>query len=240
MTILKFRLLGLAAVLAGAALLVACQPQARVVTGEEYGLPKPPPYSGPKAKMAVLAFRNKAAGYGWWGGYKMGSGMADMLTTALFRTNRFILLERQDLDRVMDEQDWADSGRFDPATLPPKGKLEGAELLVVGAVTGFKDLASGVGVGAGIPPLLGGVGAAKSWMSMDIKVVDAATGRIVVAGAVEGDSSHFLGGALVLGLPLGVGFGGWEGTPKEKALRACLEQAARLVANQVPKRYYRY
>lgn len=230
----------LAAVLAlGLIGLAGCQTQTRVITGRESGLPLPPAYNGPQAKLAVMAFKNKTTSYGWWGP-QMGSGMADMLQTALFRTNRFILLERQDLGAVIEEQDRGDTGRFNRATLPPKGQLEGAELLVVGAVTGFADKASGVGVGLGVGPVFGILGAAQSWLAMDVKVIDPVTGRIVVAGAVEGYSSHALGGGLVFGFPLGAGLGGWAGTPKEQALRACLEQVARLIARQVPAEYYRY
>ena len=50
---------------------------------------------GPKARVAVNKFTDKSAKGRSTG--EIGDGMAEMLTTALFNTNRYIVLERQTL-----------------------------------------------------------------------------------------------------------------------------------------------
>ena len=104
-------------------------------------------YDGPKARIAVSQFKDKT-GKGWWTG-AIGDGMADMLSTALFHSNRYIVLERQQVSDVLREQDLGAAGRIKKGTEAPIGEIEGAELLITGAVTEFEGAASGVGGGIG-------------------------------------------------------------------------------------------
>jgi len=86
------------------------QPTAMVTSGGGPGIAEAQavPYNGPKARITVSKFVDKSAkGY-----YDIGEGMTDMLTTALFNTNRFIVLERGELGEVLLEQDLAASGRI--------------------------------------------------------------------------------------------------------------------------------
>ena len=69
--------------------------------------------------------------------------MADMLSTALFHSNRYIVLERQQVSDVLREQDLGAAGRIKKGTEAPIGEIEGAELLITGAVTEFEGAASG-------------------------------------------------------------------------------------------------
>src|SRR5262249_31006604 len=76
-------------------------------------------YDGPKARVAVSQFKDKT-GKGWWTG-AIGDGMADMLSTALFHSNRYIVLERQQVSDVLREQDLGASGRVQKGTEAPIG-----------------------------------------------------------------------------------------------------------------------
>ena len=60
-------------------------------------------YKGPKKRIAVLDFEDKSSGQhsGW---HNVGRGMADSLVTALVKTNRFIVIEREQINKVMAEQ----------------------------------------------------------------------------------------------------------------------------------------
>jgi curli biogenesis system outer membrane secretion channel CsgG len=60
-----------------------------------------PPYSGPKARVAIADFDVKAAK----ATFEIGSGLREMLLTALINSNRFSVVERQVLDAVMKEQE---------------------------------------------------------------------------------------------------------------------------------------
>jgi len=142
------------------------------------------PYNGPRARIAVVSFDQKAAkGYG-----RVGDGLADMLATELVNTNRFIVLERQELGAVMAEQDLARSGRVSAATGAPTGQIEGAELLVTGAVTAFEPNYQGGSVGGILLSRRhpGGLGAGlkQAYVAIDMRIIDARTSRIV--GSVAG------------------------------------------------------
>jgi curli biogenesis system outer membrane secretion channel CsgG len=204
---------------------------------------------GAKARIAVSRFTNKT-GKGWWSG-GIGDGMADMLATSLFNTNRFIVLERQAVQDVIQEQNLGASGRVSKETAADIGKIEGAELLVMGAVTEFEPGASGGGggvSGSGIPGwggrILGGIagGFKEAHLAIDLRLVDARTSRIVAATSVEGTATDVNLGGLLGGsgsnVALAGSLGGWSKTPMEKALRICLNKAVEFVVSQTPPQYY--
>jgi curli biogenesis system outer membrane secretion channel CsgG len=203
-------------------------------------------YNGPKARIAVAQFKDKT-GKGWWTG-KIGDGMADQLTTALFNTNRYIVLERQTLQDVMSEQDLGASGRVRSDTAAPIGQIEGAELLVVGAVTEFEGNASGAqgGVGGFGGGVLGGImgGFRKSHMAIDMRIIDTRTSRVLAATSVEGEASDVNLGGLLGGYgsagALAGGLSGWKNTPTEKALRVCIKEAVNFIVTKTPQSYYHY
>jgi curli biogenesis system outer membrane secretion channel CsgG/azurin len=206
-------------------------------------------YDGPKARIAVSQFKDKT-GKGWWTG-AIGDGMADMLSTALFHSNRYIVLERQQVSDVLREQDLGAAGRIKKGTEAPIGEIEGAELLITGAVTEFEGAASGGGGGIGgiggtAGRVLGGIagGIKKAHMAIDVRVIDTRTSRIVAATSVEGEATDFaLGGALAgagSGGALGGALGGWSKTPTEKALRLCIQEAVKFIVAKTPQTYYHY
>ncbi len=205
-------------------------------------------YNGPKARIAVSRFKDKThKSWKWWS-TEIGDGMADQLVTALFNTNRFIVLERATLSDVLSEQDLGASGRIRKDTAAPIGEIEGAELLVVGAVTEFEGAASGAGGGVGGfgKGILGGImgGYKKSHMAIDLRIIDTRTSRIVAATSVEGEATDVNLGGLVAGWggsgALAGGLGGWKNTPTEKALRICIKEAVQFVVSKTPQTYYHH
>src|SRR3990167_1635857 len=59
-------------------------------------------YKGPRKRIAVMDFTDSTSGRY----YGLGSGMAEMLTTALHETGRFIVVERQAVQDVLTEQNF--------------------------------------------------------------------------------------------------------------------------------------
>jgi len=237
--------------LAGSAQAQLIKPKATVTNPEGKSIEEAQQesYDGPKARVAVNRFTDKT-GKGWWTG-AIGDGMADMLATALFHSNRYIVLERQTLGDVLKEQDLATAGRIKKGTEAPTGEIEGAELLITGAVTEFEGAQSGVGGGIGgiggtAGRILGGIagGIKNAHMAIDVRVVDTKTSRIVAATSVEGKATDFaLGGALAgagAGGALGGALGGWSKTPTEKALRLCIQEAVKFIVSKTPATYYHH
>lgn len=236
----EFAALLLAVSLAGCA---SAEPTATVTSagGPTIQQAQQEPYNGPKARAAVNKFTVKSAK----GHRDLGQGLADMLTTALFHSNKFIVLDRTDHQAVMAEQDLGASGRIKQETAAPIGQMEGAELLVTAAVTAFEPDAGGGLGGVGVPVGGGafvgvGGGGTQAYMAMDLKVVDAKTSRIVGAVTVEGKSTDWfagIGGAIG-GVPVPFGLVTYQNTPMEKAIRVCIVKAVDYIATQTPATYF--
>jgi curli biogenesis system outer membrane secretion channel CsgG len=207
-------------------------------------------YDGPKARIAVADFEDKMSSSGQYRA-EYGRGMADMLATALFNTNRYIVLERQKLTYVLAEQDLGASGRIKRETAAPIGELEGAELLVTAAVTGFDPGVAGGGGSAGgvLGTLLGKAagqtlgniagGFRRAHLALDLRVIDTRTGRVVAANSVEGSATEFSGSGGAAGVTFGGALGGFAKTPMERAIREAIQESVDFVVSKTPARYFR-
>jgi curli biogenesis system outer membrane secretion channel CsgG len=221
------------------------QPTAQV--DQNAGAQPLPQYSGPKARIAIADFEVKAAKASG----EIGSGLRDMLVTALVNSNRFAVVERQVLNAVMQEQELSASGAAQPGSGPQRGNIRTADLVVTAAVTEFEPQASGgragIGGGGGIGSgILGGLlGAAlnKSHMALDIRIIDASTSEVLAATRVQGQASDISGsifGGFLGSFGLGGGLSGYANTPMEKAIRICIIEAVRYIAQVVPANFYKY
>ena len=165
------------------ALVLACTPQVKTtVQSSGPTIEQAITYHGPRARIAVASFRCKAAKCNG----EIGDGVADMLSTALFRTGKFVVLERgAGLKSIQEELNLGQSGYVRQGASPQMGLMEGADVLVIGAITAFEPNASGIGGGGiAIPlnlPVVGGlrVGKKEAYIAADIRLVDVATGRII-------------------------------------------------------------
>jgi hypothetical protein len=61
--------------------------------------------------------------------------VGDILTTALFKTGRFTLVERDRIRDVLAEQNFGRSGQVDPTTAAAIGKLTGATAVIFGVIS---------------------------------------------------------------------------------------------------------
>lgn len=133
-----------------------------------------------------------------------GTGLTEMMTTALIDTGRFILLERKALMDIQSEQALAASGSVDPASAAGSGKLLGAQALIRGAVTEFSYSSSSTG---GSASMLKGVSLAatssEALVGLDIRIYDVATGQIL-------DSVKAMGKAKSSGTAVNVDKPDWK------------------------------
>jgi len=58
-------------------------------------------------------------------------------TTELVNTGKFTVIERSELQKVLDEQELGKKGVLDPATAARVGKVLGVQLFILGTVTEF-------------------------------------------------------------------------------------------------------
>ena len=237
------------------------KPEAEVDEGLALQMPA---YSGPKARAAVTDFdwnigsskttigvggtdfsfsQNEYAGY--------SEGLKDMLTTSLVQSGRYRVLERQNIDSIKTEIGLSEDGYTDDSG-QQRGNVQGVDIAVVASVTGWdpgtKGGSGSVGglFGKKAGALLGAVsgGYSKSSMAMDIRIVDAATTEILAATTVRGTATDVnIGaalGALTGGGSMGGSLGAFASTPMEKAIRTCIFEATKYVAENTPPAYMRY
>ena len=111
---------------------------------------------------------------------------ADIATDDLVNSGRFDVVERTQLKKILDEYALNNTGLVDQTTAVPIGHLTGAQYLLIGsinAVTARKSQTTIVGTGT-----------LRYKVSADISVrmVDAETGRIVLAARGQGTEKNVL------------------------------------------------
>jgi len=190
--------------------------------------PPAAPYTGLKKRIAVAKFTFGASRRWSDNIVEFGSGMADMLTTELQQTGRFIVVERKELNSVLTEQDLGASGRVSKATAAKVGQLLGAQYLVVGIISEFEEKSSQTGGGLGgrigtVGVLLGG-GKTSAHIGIDLRLVDSTTGAIVQAHKAVGKQTGFgiAGGLSYKGFAAGGGHR--QKTAVGRAVRQILTQ----------------
>jgi curli biogenesis system outer membrane secretion channel CsgG len=172
-----------------------------------------------KPRLGVLRFTNHTSA-GWWSA-SVADDLSDMLASELASTKAFQVLERKEIDAVMGEQDLGQSGRISASTKAKMGQIKGAKYLIAGTVSSYEETRS---TGGGVS--LGGISLGgqkdKTYVAIDVKVIDTDTGEIVDTRTIEAES----GG---LGLGAGVNIGNfsihgadYKKTPAGKAIRACI------------------
>lgn len=190
-------------------------------------------YDGPKARVVVAQFEDKMSSSGHYRA-EYGRGMADMLKTALFQSNRYILLERERMRAVEAER----------ARRKSAIKLEDADLVITAAITGFDPGTAGgsSGVGGALGSMFGSVvGSFKqARVTMDLRVIDVDTGRVIAATSVEGKATGVGAGLAGVGGSLGGGLSGFAKGPMEGAIRDMIQQSVEFIGSRTPKTYFRY
>lgn len=117
-------------------------------------------------------------------------GLTEMLTTALFESGRFVVLERKTVDDALDEQDFGAGGRVNPETAPAVGRAVGAQVLITGDVTEFTYQKSSVGGNISILRSVGATGERlKAMVALDLRLVDVVTGEVVFSKRVDGEAA---------------------------------------------------
>lgn len=163
-------------------------------------------------RVAVMDFDNKSQ----YGGWRLGRGAADILTTELVKIGKYDVMEREQLNAVIKEQNLGAAGRIDPSTAAQIGKIIGVSYIITGAVTEYGQ--SGVGGGGG------GVNVGKKGYhaTVDIRMVDANTSRIIFADSASESKSTMKVRVF--------GFGGGENFNEKRATEVMRAAIKKLVA----------
>jgi len=152
-------------------------------------------------------------------------GMTEMLTTALTKSERFVVLERAALDKVTAEQDLGASGRVNPEFAPQVGKVTGAQAIITGDITRFSYTQSSLG---GSGSILRGLGAkvekTNAQVGIDLRIIDTETGEVLLSQSADGSASMSNVSATLTRGSHDFSSAVAENTPLGKATRQALER----------------
>jgi len=159
-------------------------------------------------------------------------GMTEMLTTALTKSERFVVLERAALDKVTAEQDLGASGRVNPEFAPQVGKVTGAQAIITGDITRFSYTQSSLG---GSGSILRGLGAkvekTNAQVGIDLRIIDTETGEVLLSQSADGSASMSNVSATLTRGSHDFSSAVAENTPLGKATRQALERIVSAVTN---------
>jgi curli biogenesis system outer membrane secretion channel CsgG len=187
-------------------------------------------WCGGKKIICVLDLEDKSShGHSW---RNVGTGVAEMLVTALSETQKYTLIEREKLESVMQEQRLGASGAVTAQTAAKIGRLLGAQYIVTGAVTefGVKDSKIGVGGLEKVLPFGGGAKMSKNTAraAIDVRAIDTTSGQIVAAAKGEGSkSSAEISGNLSIAPSFDFGKDGFDETILGKAARKAVDDVVK-------------
>lgn len=178
-------------------------------------------YTGPRRRIGVVDFENKS-GYGQG---RLGTAASDVLVTELAKTGKFVVVERDKLNKIFEEQKLQASGAIDPRTAVQVGKILGLSAMVTGSVSeaGVKK--------EGSDYLLASSKRQIAEVVVDIRVVDVETGQVIYADSGSGSAKAQKRAVLGLG-----GRSGYDETLEGKALRAAIVQFTDNITSQVNKK----
>jgi len=181
-------------------------------------------YKGLKRKVAIARFTNETR-YGQSAlldknNDRIGKQAVDILSSTLLATEKFILIERADLNKIDSELAMGGNGQLKNM----------ADYLIVGSVTEFGRKEKGkVGVFSRTKEQV-------AYAKVHVRLIDVRTGQIIYAEEGEGESSSEAGTVLGMGSRAG-----YDSTLNDKALEAAIVNlSSNIIENLMDKPWRSY
>jgi curli biogenesis system outer membrane secretion channel CsgG len=183
-----------------------------------------PPYRGLKRKVAVGRFTNETRyGQSFFidkEGNRIGKQAVDILSSKLLATEKFILLERADLDKINKE--------LSIGNLQPIRNM--ADYLILGSITEFgRKEVSDVGIFSRVKKQV-------AFAKVHIRLVDVYTGKVIYQEAGEGEAFSEAGSIFGVGARAG-----YDSTLNDKAMEAAINNlSSNIIQNLLDKPWRAY
>jgi curli biogenesis system outer membrane secretion channel CsgG len=170
----------------------------------------------------------------WWDRHwEVGRGVADELVTALFNTGKFRLIEREQIQKVLDEQHLSYSERLDSRTAARLGKILGVQVLIMGKVTEFTTDSTGASFFT--PRGLGfGIKANTARVTLDARMVDTTSAEIIAIATGQGEKKQTTLGLSVDFTHIAFGSDEFRKSNLGIALKDAVAQLAEQFAAKIP------
>lgn len=164
-------------------------------------------YAGPKKRVCIVDFVNKSE----YGQERLGRSASDILSTELFKSGAFILVEREKLQQLLNEQSLGQTGAVNPATAAKAGELLGCGAIVTGSISQFGVKVLGEDYGVYKKKVQ------RADCTVDVRVIDTSTGQVLFADSGKGEYEKKATQVLGMGQ-----YAGYDETLGQEALRASI------------------
>ena len=188
-----------------------------------------------KPTVAVMKFDNRAPfPLGW----KVGEGLAEVIVDRLLATGRYHVVERPEIDSVLREINFQQSGATRRQGRTATGRLKNVQYLIKGVVTDFGHVSSNRGFFNALHWDIFG-GGSRAVMAITLQVVDVESGEIVTSESISG--SVRARDVQVQATYQGLAFGGstFARTPLGKATSKVVGKAVKRIGRTIAARPWR-
>jgi curli biogenesis system outer membrane secretion channel CsgG len=207
------------------------KPSAKTKTKDDTTATQMGEYKGVKRALGIADFTSRE-GFSFEESSK--ENMRAMLESALFSTNRFVIVERTNLEAVIQEQDLQKSKRAAKADdVAQTGKLRSARYLAACTITEASSSTSGDSGGIAIHGVRLGGSSSKSALVLVVKLIDTTSGEVVASERIRGEAGSS-------GVSVGLSQHGWGAnlssfakTPMGQAAQDCINKAVVFIAQKM-------
>lgn len=189
------------------------------------------PFYGLKQRVAVADFDNKLTGVP--GNWNIGQGLADMLTTELLKTGRFIMVERQALADIVGEQQLGQAGLITKETAAKVGSLLGAKIIAKGVISEVDEQRWGDEGGIAYKGSSLRMKVSATHVAVDIRLIDTTTGEILYSHDAHGKAVDTGVGVGVQEKDLAFDVTSFQKTPLGQVIRRAIFDAIRFIISKM-------
>ena len=121
----------------------------------------------------------------WGADMDIGKGVAAQLVSELAQNGTYSVMERAQLDRILNEQNFQQDSRSDASSAAKLGRLLGVDAIIIGSITQFQREDKNIQLGMRRET--------KATVAIDARIVQIGTGEILAVAHGRGESkrAHF-------------------------------------------------
>jgi curli biogenesis system outer membrane secretion channel CsgG len=181
-----------------------------VPPGEAAVMQRAPLPLAQRKKVAVLDFDDRTD----YGQGRLGVSAANVLVTYLARSGQYALYEREKMGAILNEQRIGAARAGDASAAAEVGRLIGVDYVFIGAVTSYgyhSHRSEALFLGASVTQ--------EAEATVDVRMIEVATGRIIASESGRGVVTTQTGEVLGVG-----SYAGYDETTAGNALRAAISK----------------
>jgi len=166
---------------------------------------------------------------------EFGSGLTEMLVTALVQSRRYVVLDRKTIEEAAKGRSVQGSDASAVPAVSAAGRLLGAQVIVKGAVTEISFKRAGGGTNLVSKNIDGSVVRSVATVAIDLWIVDVESGQILDSVRAVGKVGSTLMSLALKSEDIKVGLASFDNGPLGFAVRAAVNEAVRMIGERTER-----